>query len=143
MDKTQLIILLFSVAVAILAAGIIMVSIAYYRLKKAQREKGEYPDDVKIRKGVRYSTDEAAFTDGKENVRLTQKDFVLARGVVYVVEKGGELMPGVYTVLKSLDAVGEFKIRVAGYVRTYKHGDKVVLHDGDEVEATSSDVILA
>ena len=69
MDKTQLIILLFSVAVAILAAGIIMVSIAYYRLKKAQREKGEYPDDVKIRKGVRYSTDEAAFTDGKENVR--------------------------------------------------------------------------
>ena len=90
MDKTQLIILLFSVAVAILAAGIIMVSIAYYRLKKAQREKGEYPDDVKIRKGVRYSTDEAAFTDGKENVRLTQKDFVLARGVVYVVEKGGD-----------------------------------------------------
>ena len=74
MDKTQLIILLFSVAVALLSAGIIMVSIAYYRLKKAQRGKGEYPDDVKIRKGVRYSTDEAAFTDGKENVRLTQKD---------------------------------------------------------------------
>ena len=143
MDKTQLTILLFSIAVAILSVGIALVSVAYYRLKKAQRGKGEYPEDVKVRKGVRYSRDEAAFTEGEENVRLTPKDFVLARGTVYVVEQGGELMPGVYTALKSADSVDEFKIRVAGYVRTYKHGDKVILHTGDEVEATSSDVILA
>ena len=52
-------------------------------------------------------------------------------------------MPGAYTALKSSDAVDEFKIRIAGYVRNYRHGDKVVLHEGDEVEATSSDVILA
>ncbi len=87
--------------------------------------------------------DDAAFRDGEENVRLTRHDFILARGTVYLVEKGGELMPGVYTALKSSDAVDEFKIRIAGYVRNYRHGDKVVLHEGDEVEATSSDVILA
>ncbi|HIU60188.1 MAG TPA: hypothetical protein IAB05_02215, partial [Candidatus Stercoripulliclostridium merdigallinarum] len=45
--------------------------------------------------------------------------------------------------LKTQDAVDEFKIRISGYVRSYRHGDKVILHAGDEIEATSSDVILA
>lgn len=143
MGKYEIIITVLAVIVLALAVAITAVTFAYVKLKKKYRDRGDYPDDVKVRGGVRYSTDDAAFRDGEENVRLTRHDFILARGTVYLVEKGGELMPGAYTALKSSDAVDEFKIRIAGYVRNYRHGDKVVLHEGDEVEATSSDVILA
>ena len=143
MSKEELTILLFSIALVILAVGLILVSTAYIKLKRQKKASGDYVDDVKIKKGVRYSVDDAAFADGKENVRLTEKDFVLQRGETYIVERGGELKPGVYTALKTQDAVDEFKIRISGYVRSYRHGDKVILHAGDEIEATSSDVILA
>ncbi len=143
MNKEELIILLFSIAIVLLSIGLIMVAVAYIKLKKQRRSGSDYAEDVKIKKGVRYSVDDSVFADGKEHVRLTENDFVLKRGEKYTVERGGELKPGVYTALKSQDSVDEFKVRVAGYVRSYRHGDKIVLHAGDEIEATSSDVILS
>ena len=142
MDRTSLIILLFSIALALLATGLILVSVAYYKLKKSKKAQEQGVEEVRIKGGVRYSADDAAFRNGEENVRLSVKDVVLEKGKIYIVEKGGEIMPGVYTALKSTDAVDEFKLRVAGYVRSYRHGDKVILHEGDEIEATSTDVIL-
>ena len=95
MSKEELMILLFSIALVILAVGLILVLTAYIKLKRQKKASGDYVDDVKIKKGVRYSVDDAAFADGKENVRLTEKDFVLQRGETYIVERGGELKPGV------------------------------------------------
>lgn len=57
-------------------------------------------------------------------------------------EKNGELPPGTYTVLATSDGTAAFKLRLGGLVREYKHGDTVVLGDGESICAVSCSVIL-
>ena len=64
MGKYEIIITVLAVIVLALAVAIIAVTFAYVKLKKKYRDGGDYPDDVKVRGGVRYSTDDAAFRDG-------------------------------------------------------------------------------
>ena len=51
-------------------------------------------------------------------------------------------MPGKYTVLSSSDGADSFNIRAGGFVREYKHGDSIVIAEGDEVTAVSHTVVL-
>ena len=48
----------------------------------------------------------------------------------------------VITALSASDASHTFKLRVGGYVRDFSHGETLVLSDGDEICAVSSNVIL-
>ena len=51
-------------------------------------------------------------------------------------------MPGTYTVLAASENTPSFKLRVGGLVRTYTHGDTLVLAEGEEICAVSCAVIL-
>ena len=96
---------------------------------------------MKIVKGVRYSTDDVIEDADGMNVTHLPGDFLLSRGEVYRAERGGKLLPGVYTAL-SAEGGGEFKIRISGLVKNFSHGDKIVIGDGDEISAVSASVIL-
>ena len=46
------------------------------------------------------------------------------------------------TALAASDAATSFKLRAGGLVRSYNHGDTLVLAEGEEVCAVSCNVIL-
>jgi len=56
--------------------------------------------------------------------------------------KGGALMPGKYTALSAHGGADTFNIRIGGFVREYKHGDELVIADGEEITAVSHTVVL-
>ena len=58
------------------------------------------------------------------------------------VGKKEEIHPGKWTVLASNDSVTTFNIRVGNYVQEYKHGQEIILAEGDEVCPTSTTIIL-
>lgn len=129
---------------AILAGVFLVTTIAFYALYA--REKGKNAqneaDKVKVVDGVRYSLDDAVTREGEANVTLQKGDVLLRRGVSYTAKKGSALLPGTYTALAASDAAASFKLRAGGAVRSYNHGDTLVLAEGEEVCAVSCNVIL-
>ena len=97
---------------------------------------------VKIKKGVRYSTDERIEKDNEANITYNQKDFILEINKDYVVGETKKLLPGTYTVLASNEENTKFNLRIGGVVREYTHGQKIVLSKGETITAVSHIVIL-
>lgn len=97
---------------------------------------------VKIKKGVRYTTDERVEKDNEANITYNQKDFILEINKEYVVGETKKLLPGTYTVLASNEENTKFNLRIGGVVREYKHGQKIVLSKGETITAVSHIVIL-
>lgn len=97
---------------------------------------------VKIRKGVRYSTDERIEKDNEANITYNQKDFILEINKEYVVGEDKKLLPGTYTVLASNEENTKFNLRIGGVVREYTHGQKIVLSKGETITSVSHIVIL-
>lgn len=96
---------------------------------------------VKIRKGVRYSTDERIEKNNETNITYNQKDIVLEINKDYVVGEG-KMLPGTYTVLASNETNTKFNLRIGGVVREYSHGQKIVLAKGETITSVSHVVIL-
>ena len=97
---------------------------------------------VKIKKGVRYTTDERVEKDNEANITYNQKDFILEINKEYVVGETKKLLPGTYTVLASNEENTKFNLRIGGVVREYTHGQKIVLSKGETITAVSHNVIL-
>lgn len=97
---------------------------------------------VKIKKGVRYTTDERVEKDNEANITYNQKDFILEINKEYVVGETKKLLPGTYTVLASNEENTKFNLRIGGVVREYTHGQKIVLSKGETITAVSHIVIL-
>ena len=97
---------------------------------------------IKIKNGVRYTKDERIEKGNEINVTYNEKDIVLEVGKDYVVGKDKKMLPGTYTVLATNEANFKFNIRIAGMVREYEHGEKIVLSKGDTVTSVSHTVIL-
>ncbi len=97
---------------------------------------------VKIKKGVRYSTDERIEKNNEANITYNQKDFILEINKEYVVGEDKKLLPGTYTVLASNEENTKFNLRIGGVVREYTHGQKIVLSKGETITAVSHIVIL-
>ena len=135
------------ILVLAICAGIFLIALLGLALKlrsiKKQAESGEErAAKVKIVGGVRYSEDDAIADPEGMNVTHLPNDFILARNEVYRAEKGGKLLPGVYTALSANGGDRNFKLRVGGLVKNFVHGDEVVLGEGEEVCAVSATVIL-
>ena len=96
---------------------------------------------VKIKKGVRYSTDERIEKNNEANITYNQKDIILEINKDYVVGEG-KMLPGTYTVLASNEENTKFNLRIGGVVREYTHGQKIVLSKGETITAVSHIVIL-
>lgn len=137
MTLEQIIILVLAV---LLAFAVVAVIVLLAALKKKQA--GGRADAVKIIDGVRYSKSDAVSDNGEVQVTHRVGDIVLSRGEEKTAEKDGELLPGTYTVLATSDGTAAFKLRLGGLVREYKHGDTVVLGDGERICAVSCSVIL-
>ena len=134
------------IVLAVLLAAALVTAFVLFRKYNAQKRRNEegagYAADVKVKDGVRYSKEEAVERDGKPLVGVREKDFVLARGQTYTAKKDTALMPGTYTVLAASENMPSFKLRVGGLVRTYAHGDTLVLADGEEICAVSCTAVL-
>ena len=115
-------------------------------IKKAKiraEEKTREVDDVVVKHGVRY-TPEATIVDkdGVENVTYIKGDIIIKPRKVAKVGKHEEIRPGKWTILASNDSATVFNVRIGNYVQEYKHGQEIVLSEGDEVCPTSTTIIL-
>ena len=106
-------------------------------------EKTREVDDVIVKHGVRY-TPEATIVDkeGVENVTFIKGDIIIKPRKVMKVGKHEEVKPGKWTILASNDSVTVFNVRVGNYVQEYKHGQEIILAEGDEICPTSTTIIL-
>lgn len=122
-----------AVAVVVLLFIVIGLAKANTRLKFGE---------IKVKKGRRYTTDELPEVNGQAKVTYNQKDIILEVNKEYVVGKSKKMLPGTYVVLASNETYTKFNLRIGGVVREYKHGQKIVLNEGDSITAVSHVVIL-
>ena len=106
-------------------------------------EKTREVDEVVVKHGVRY-TPEATIVDekGNENVTFVQGDIIIKPRKTVKVGKHEEIRPGKWTILASNDKATTFNVRIGNYVQEYKHGQEIVLSEGDEICPTSTTIIL-
>ena len=124
-----------------LSIAVVVLLITVFVLAKVNRKLRF--GGIKVKDGVRYTTDERIEKNGKTNITYNKKDILLEINQEYVVGgKKNKLLPGTYTVLATNDTYTKFNLRVGGLVREYKHGEKIVLNNGDTITAVSHVVIL-
>ncbi len=93
--------------------------------------------------GVRYTqTQNIVGEDGQMNVSFSSEDILLMQNQTETVGKKSKIKPGKYTLLSTEDKVDAFNMKLGTYVKEYKHGQRVVLAEGDEITAVSCNVIL-
>lgn len=132
------------VIIALIAAAVVYIFVkGIIDGKKRAEEKTREVGDVKIKKGVRY-TPEATIVDkaGNEMVTYLQGDIIIKPRKSMKVGKGGQIKPGKWTVLASNETHTTFNIRIGNYVQEYKHGQEIILAEGDEICPTSTTIIL-
>ncbi len=142
MEPKEIALIVLAVLLGIFLILLLVLTIRLNAVKKKTAENENRAEEVKIVQGVRYSKDDAISDEAGMNITHTPGDFILKRNEIYRAEKGGELLPGVYTALSTDGGDRNFKLRVGGIVKNFVHGDKVVIGDGEEVSAVSSTVIL-
>ena len=129
------------------ALFIAMFVIGAVRLAKKRKNDAEIAsrevDDVTTKKGIRYTDDMTIVTkEGEANISFGKGDCVLKQNQTYVAEKKGYVHPGKYTILATKEGEESFNVRIGSYVKEYKHGQKIVLTEGEEITAVSADIIL-
>lgn len=137
----EIVSIILGVVLVLVLIMFIFINRKYTKLLKAL--DGREVDDVNIKKGVRYTVDQTVVDEeGNMNVSFGEGDIVLKPRVTVKVGKDGQIKAGKYTVLGTHADEDKFNIRVSGLVKEYKHNEKIVLADGDEVTAVSTTVIL-
>ena len=111
--------------------------------KKRLEEVSREVEDVEIIIGIRY-TDDATIVDklGDMNVSYNKEDLILRQNQTYTTKRAGDLKPGKYTILSARENEDAFNVRIGIYVKEYKHGQDIVLGEGEEITPVSTDVIL-
>lgn len=137
-----IVIIVLAVLLAISCVMLVMLLKKRSEEKRRAERDAEFAEDVRVKGGVRYSEDDAIEKDGAANITFQKGDFMLPRGETFTAERGKKPMPGTYTVLAASENTPSFKLRVGGLVRTYTHGDTLVLAEGEEICAVSCAVIL-
>lgn len=128
--------------VVILTITIILVKSAKAKKLRKEQETREV-EGVVEKKGVRYSEDATIVDkDGNQNISFVEKDIILQPRKMVTVTSKGPLKPGKWTVLSAYGNEDTFNIRIGLYVKEYKHGQEIVLAEGDEICPTSTTIIL-
>ena len=131
------------IILAILVAFIISIVQTVKKAKIRAEEKTREVDDVVIKHGVRYTPDATIVDEkGNDNVTYIKNDIIIKPRKVMVVGKNADIKPGKWTILASNDKATTFNVRIGNYVQEYKHGQIIVLTEGDEVCPTSTTIIL-
>ena len=135
------------IVVCIAVFFVAMFIVGAIRLSKHKKRQAEIAsrevDDVTIKKGVRY-TDDMTIVDqaGNTNISFGKGDCVLKQNQTYVADPKGYVHPGKYTMLATKDEEEKFNVRIGAYVKEYHHGQEIILAQGEEITAVSTDVIL-
>ena len=131
------------IILAIVIAFIVSIAKTVKKAKIRAEEKTREVDEVVEKHGVRY-TPEATIVDekGNDNVTFIKGDIVIKPRKVMKVGKGLDIKPGKWTILATNEKATTFNVRIGNYVQEYKHGQEVVLSEGDEVCPTSTTIIL-
>ncbi len=133
----KIIIIVESVVLAVMIIVVVALLIARRKKPKAKA------DNVFVENGVRYTRDEIERTgNGEVKVTHASGDIILERGITYVVQKGGRIIPGKYTALTTAEGESSFNLRLGDFVREYEHATDIVLSEGETVCAVSHNVIL-
>lgn len=141
MDIYQIFCLILLGICVILVVVFAFVNSKYSKLLKAM-DKREV-DDTVTKKGVRYTVDQTVVDEeGNMNVSFGSSDIVLKQNQTEVVGVKNRVKPGKYVLLSVKDEDETFNIRVGAYVKEYKHNQKIVLADGEEITAVNCSVIL-
>lgn len=138
------VIIVISVVGVLFVCAFIVSTVRYLKKRKKQMEMADREaEDVVVKHGVRYS-DDLTIVDkhGDMNVSFGKEDVVLKQNVTYHAGKSNDFLAGKYTILSANGNESEFNVRIGTYVKTYKHGQKVVIADGEEVTPVSADIIL-
>ena len=125
----------------IIGLAILVVILTFTVIILAVKNKNLRCGGIKIKKGVRYTTDELIKKESDTHITYNEKDIVLKMNREYVVG-GNNMLPGTYYVLATNETYDKFNLRVGDFVREYKHGEKIVLKNGDKITAVSHNVIL-
>lgn len=130
------------VAVIVIAIVVALIRVGI-KAKIRAEEKTREVDEVVVKHGVRY-TPEATIVDkeGKENVTYIRGDIIIKPKKSLKVGKNADIQPGKWTILAANDADTTFNVRVGLYVKEYKHGQEIILSEGDEICPTSTTIIL-
>lgn len=131
------------IILAIVVAFVVSIVRTIKKAKIRAEEKSREVDDVVVKHGVRYTPD-ATVTDekGNDNVTYIKGDIIIKPRKVLKVGKNQDIKPGKWTILASNDSATTFNVRVGNYVQEYKHGQEIVLSEGDEICPTSTTIIL-
>ena len=132
---------------AIILVILIWIIVSIVKVNKKAKIRAEEQtrevDDVIIKHGVRYTPDATIVDkDGTENVTYIKGDIIIKPRKVVKVGKNEEIRPGKWTILASNDSATVFNVRIGNYVQEYKHGQEIVLSEGDEICPTSTTIIL-
>ena len=112
-------------------------------VKKKKEPKPVKANPVEIKGDVRYTpTDDIKTSEGENKISYVKEDIILQPRKMVVVGKKSQIKPGKYTVLSAYENEEEFNIRIGNYVKSYKHGQEIVLAEGEEICPTSTTIIL-
>ena len=137
MSTEQIVIIVLSVV--IVALLVVIAALVFSEQKKKRASKHA----TYVKDGVRYTyRDEVETSDGKVAVTHREGDIVLEKGVTYVAQKGGPLLPGKYTMLAAQETTQSFNVRLGGLVREYVHDSGIVLDEGETICPVSHTIIL-
>lgn len=138
------VILLISIVGVLFVTAFVVSTVKYLKKRKKRMEEADREvEDVIVKHGVRYTDDETIVDKhGDMNVTFNKGDIVLKQNVTYHAGKNLDFLPGKYTILSTKDNEDDFLVRIGTYVKNYKHGQTVVIAEGEEVTPTSTDIIL-
>lgn len=129
--------------VLVVVTGAVTIKKMVVKRKAKADSKSREAEEVVTKDGVRYTPDaEIVDKEGNMNLSYVKNDIILQPRKVVVVDKKGQIKPGKYTVLSAYENEETFNIRIGLYVKEYKHGQEIVLVQGDEICPTSSTIIL-
>jgi len=132
---------------AVVLVLVLLVIIEGMVRRNKKRGKHEAKTGVIETKDLRVSTPKTVETfDSMGNVQVSvaTQDFICKKDKTLKAGTGkdADLKPGKYTVLTGADAVSQFYVKIGGFQRNMKHGDVIILGDGDEITASTTTIIL-
>jgi len=137
---------IISLAIVTFIAVIVIVILAvrFNRAKKQGQNKNRKAPKVKVVKNVRYSAEESHIenNNGAANVTHLGGDITLLQGKLYTARRNGKLLPGKYTMLSTSEGQEQFNVRIGRYMRTYTHGDTIVLAENETIICHSHPIML-
>lgn len=125
-----------------LGAAIVIILILVIVLIVQKKANGGFGNKnepkIIIEDNVRYNAKSDKVSDIKYNIG----DNLLPQGKVITVSKAGPILPGKYYMVPGQENLQKFNMRIGGFVREYTNGDEIVLAEGEEICATSCNVVL-